>query len=418
MKEHNWFRLDNAAKVYPVIQTDQWTPMFRLVAVMDEDVCPELLQKALDSLTDRFPSFFVCMRTGFFWYYLEKLKKTIKVEEDVINPTGPVMRGEPLLRIRYYRNRIAFEIHHVVTDGNGGLVFFKTLLAQYLRLLGHDIPFEKGILNPKDAPDPGELDDAFLRFSRMKVLPTRMEERAYRIRGTKLPASYMRVTTGTMSAKQVYDVAKSYNATITEFLAAALLQSVYRIQLADGKPQRPVKVSVPVNLRQFYPTNTLRNFSQYLNPGVDPQYGEFSFEEILSSVHHYMRLMCNEKNLNARMSKNVADEINPVLRVVPLFLKNVAIFAEWSRIGEKLFSITLSNLGKVDMPEEMSKHVERLDFVLHTSRINACECSVSTLGDKLSLSVASAIAERYVERLVFTSLVKHSIHVLIESNEL
>ncbi|MDO4567463.1 MAG: hypothetical protein Q4B99_00740 [Clostridia bacterium] len=418
MSDYNWFRLDNAAKIYPVIQTERWSPIFRMTAIMKEPVSRELLQRALDSLSERFPSFYVRIRTGMFWYYLERLSAAPRVEDDVINPCGAMTKGEPLFRVRCHENRISLEMHHVVTDGTGGLTFFKTLLAQYLRMAGHDIPCDRGVLDPTDRPDDEELEDAFMRFSEMKILPPRMEQRAYKIRGTRLPMDFMRITTGTMRASEVHAAAKRHGATVTEFLTALLLQCVYKIQLADGHPQRPVKVSVPVNLRRYYGTRTLRNFSQYLNPGIDPQYGEFTFEEILSQVHHYMRLMYTEKNLNARISKNVADEKNVVLRFVPLFVKNAAIFFEWSRIGENLFSTTLSNMGVVDMPDELAQHIERMDFALHTARRNKCECAVLTFGDTMSLSFSSTISERYLERLFFTALVKNSIHVLVESNEL
>ena len=147
------------------------------------------------------------------------------------------------------------------------------------------------------------------------------------------------------------------------------MNAAYKLQLLEGKKQRPIKVSVPVDLRKYYKTETLRNFSQYINTGIDPQYGEFTFDEILSQVHYYLRLMMTEKNLNARISKNVSDEINIFVRLAPLVLKNAVVFAEYMRNGERLFTMPFSNMGRTELPAEMARFVDRFDFILHTARV-------------------------------------------------
>lgn len=414
----SWYRLDNAAKIYPVTQTGAWTPMFRFTAVMRSDIDPDKLQAALDAVSPRFPTFMVCLKTGMFWYYLEQLDRPVIIEHDALNPCAPIQRGDPLFRIRYYANRLSLEMHHVVTDGGGAMVFFKTLLAQYLREQGHEVPCTHGILDIGVSAAAEEIQDSFPKFSKMRVLSTRSESKAYHISGTRLPLGLMRVTTGEMDVSQALGRAHSYGATLTEFMVALLIQAAYRLQLAEGRPQYPVKVSVPIDLRKYYPTATIRNFSQYLNPGIDPQYGEFTFEEILSQVHHYMRLNVTEKNLNARISKNVSDERNPVIRMVPLFIKKAAMFIAYMKCGESTFTMPFSNLGRIMLPEIMYEHIERIDFILHTARFNVFEAGASTLNGRLSVSLSSLIAQSHMERLFFTSLVKQGIKVKIESNEL
>ena len=197
------------------------------------------------------------------------------------------------------------------------------------------------------------------------------------------------------------------------------LTALYLQQEAEAgkKKRKPVKISVPVNLRKYYPTQTLRNFSQYLNPGIDPNLGEFSFEETLEQVHHYFHYMFTEKNLNARISKNVGDERNVALRVVPLFIKKAVLLLVYYLTGEKVFSSVISNVGVVDMPEEARPFIQRVDILLATANKNTLECAVASYGDTLSITFTRSVAEPHAERMFFRMLVQQGLHVLVESNQ-
>ena len=82
------------------------------------------------------------------------------------------------------RNRVAVEFFHAVTDGNGGMTFFKTLLAEYIsQKYGVAVPTEHGVLGRLEEPDEEELEDSFLRYagdvkaSRKEPRPTTSPER-------------------------------------------------------------------------------------------------------------------------------------------------------------------------------------------------------------------------------------------------
>lgn len=417
-KKQEWYRLDNAAKIYPVIRTKLWSPIFRYSADMKEPVDPTALQRALNNARFRFPGNFVRLRRGLFWYYFEALNRNVAVEEDVRYPCAPMQAGGPLFRLRYYGERVSMEFFHGITDGSGAMTFFKSVLAEYLRQKGIDVPCTHGVLDLNAEPDAEELEDSFLRFSRMRVLPSRTEPRAYHPAGTRLYGGRRRITTGVMQVDQLLERSRAMNVTITEYLAALMAQALYTLQKSQARgAMYPVKISVPVNLRKYYPTKTLRNFSQYINPGIDPNYGDFTFEETLMQIHHSLRFSLTEKNLNARMSKNVSSEQNMALRMVPLFIKKPVIFLEWFRTGERIFSMSFSNLGAVELPPRMQAHVQRISFVLNTARYNPLEAGAVSLGKKLTVTFASALEEPHVERLFFTSLIRQGVHVLVESNE-
>ncbi len=74
-RSRKWYKLDNSATVYPAIQRDDYSAIYRFSAVMKQTVEPSLLQRAVDLTMPRFPVFDVCIKKGVFWYYLEPNRK-------------------------------------------------------------------------------------------------------------------------------------------------------------------------------------------------------------------------------------------------------------------------------------------------------------------------------------------------------
>ena len=135
-KKLRWMRLDNAAKIYPAARRQNWSNIFRLSATLTEAVDTAALRRALDITVKRFPSTAVRLRRGAFWYYLQQLEHAPALREESSYPLTRMSRKEIrkcAFRVIVYGNRIALEIFHSVTDGNGALVFLKSLLAQYLQ---------------------------------------------------------------------------------------------------------------------------------------------------------------------------------------------------------------------------------------------------------------------------------------------
>lgn len=419
----NWMRLDNAAKIYPAALKRSWSAMFRLSASLSEDIDPDTLQKSLDNTLKRFPSLSVRLRRGFFWYYFEQIRKAPKIMKDSSYPCVRMSRSELrkcTFRVLYYKNRIAVEFFHAITDGAGGLVFLKTLTAEYLSLrYGVSIPNTQGVLNLNDPPADSEIEDSFFRHEG-EIRHSRREEKSFKLRGTREPDGFLHITTGIISLSDIMPMAKKYSVSLTVFLVSAMIAAIIGIQneeIPRKRSQRPVKVQVPVNLRQFFESETLRNFALYINPGVDPRLGEFSFEEIIKAVHHKMGSELNAKTMKAKLTANVRSEKNIAVKVMPLFLKNLALKTAYSMLGEKTSSVTISNLGPVRLPDEMSGYVKRMDFILGALSRNPCSCGVVSYGDKLYINIVRTIREPLLERSFFTYLRKLGLPIKIESNQ-
>ncbi len=371
-------------------------------------------------MASRFPSLKTRLRAGFFWYYLEEIHAPLTVRQDTGHPCMPFRFRQDhgyLMRVFYYGNRISAEFFHALTDGTGGMAYLKTLTAEYLRLGGKKVGFDKGALVPKEPPRPEETQDAFLRMPLPRVRASRGESRAYHFEGTAEIPHTLHIIAASISASALHERARALGASVTEYLAAVILWTACKDQEARASGKKlPVRVSVPVNMRAFYPSPTLRNFSTFVNPGIDPRLGEYTFPEIVNQVHAYMRYAVNPKLLSAVIAANVADEKNLIVRLAPRVIKNLVIGGVFRRAGDRLVTSTLSSLGREDAPSGTEKHIRRFEFQLGVPSSPLCNCAAVTTGDDLRLVFSSNIRERTLPREMLRFLVEQGIPVTVESN--
>ena len=416
-----WYKLDLSAIVYPTLQRRDFSSVYRLSVLLKEPVKPDILQTAVDKTLPRFPTYKSAIRKGLFWRYLEPNNRPGPfVQRDINNPCMPMpfkANNRYLLRIYYYDCRISLEAHHSLGDGTGGMYLLQTITAQYLRELGASIKCGGFVLDIHEEPDPGELEDAYMRYSNANVRPPRPSEETYRVRGTKEPFYTLNIINGILSSTEVKNVAKQYHVTITEYLNAVLLYALLEKQESEKPLKRlPVRIAMPVNLRRFFPSKTLRNFITMIYPSVDPRLGEYSFEEIVLHVHNYMQYYINETFLRGDITTNAATQRHPLIRIVPLFLKDFVVRLFYTRVQDKNSSAGLTNMGALKVPEDMVPYLERFDICMGQPFSRRTNCAIISFQDTLTIGFASSIKEADVERYFFRRLIRDGIHVTIESN--
>lgn len=420
-KREVWYKLDLSAIVYPTLQRKDFSSVYRLSALMKEEIDPALLQKALDMTLPRFPTYKVAIRKGLFWRYLEPNNRPGPfVTPDIKNPCMPMpfkANNRYLLRVYYYGRRISLEAHHCLGDGTGGMCVLQTLISVYLKLQGHPVTPFGFVLDIDETPDPEELEDAYMRYANARVRPPRPGEKTYRVRGTKEPFYTLNIIDGIMSVREVMAVARKYDATLTEYINAVLLYALLQKQENDAPYKiRPVKIAMPVNLRRFFPSRTLRNFITMVYPSIDPRLGDYTFEEIVEQVHHYMKYYISEKFLRGDITTNAATQRNPFIRVVPLFIKDFVVRTFYTKVQDKNSSAGLTNMGALKVPEDMKPYIERFDIYMGQPFSSRTNCAIISFEDILTINFASSIVETDVECNFFRKLVQDGIHVKVESN--
>lgn len=418
-----WMQLDNSAKIYPASATSSWNNIYRLSVTLTEEVDREILQSALDVTVRRFPSIAVRLHRGVFWYYLEEIAHAPKIQDEKSYPLVRMPFDDIrhcAFRVLVYNRRIAVEFFHAVTDGGGALVFLKSLAAEYLEQKhGITLPSGNGVLDRLEAPREEELIDEFPKH-KAPVGKPRRESDSYRIMGTKEEDGFCHVTTFMLRSSEMLELAHRHGVSLTAAITAAFIKATVRLQNIDEpriKRQKKVKMLIPVDLRRIYGSRTLRNFALYVTPGIDPRLGEYSFAELCEIVSHRMKLDITEKNMSARIYTNVKDEENMLLKLTPLFLKNIVMRFVFKLFGERKSTLSISNLGAVRLPDEMEKYVERFDVVLSVQSDAPYNAGVISFGENLNINIIRDIKEPRLETALYKVLREEGIHVKLESNE-
>lgn len=415
-----WYKLDNAAKLFPSVTNTKNTSVYRVAAVMKEPVDAVRLQQAADAVFDRFPMFMVKLRKGVFWNYLETVREGIKVEEEQQYPCcdmDPLDNNGYLFTIFYSNNRISVEFFHSLTDGYGAVEFLKSLLFYYLFYQGHDIDAEGKILLAEEGADPLEMEDSFKRYYEDTYYESVSGRKAYHIKGTSFEYSGNNVVHGVMSASKLNAIAKQHGCTITSYLTALLIDSIYQTQIRHREHNAPVVVAIPVNLRQAFPSRTLRNFFGVVNVGVKVT-ETTTLDELLLASTEILKQKTTLLNLRNIICNNVALEHNRATRVVPLFVKNRFVSAGFTTRGENKKTISLSNIGRIQLPQQMYAHIEQIEALFYPTSKSPMNCSVCSVGDALTITFTRNIAEADILQHFFSYLAQQDgLEVKVYSND-
>jgi NRPS condensation-like uncharacterized protein len=426
--QDKWYKLDNAAKIYPAIKSKDWAPIFRIGAVLEEEVNPDALQSALLMTCKRFPTFSVNIMSGLFWYYFEPNESEPKASLESAYPASPFSEekdGDYLFRVLYYRRRISLEVFHSITDGFGAMTFLKTLLFNYFTVLSGkepiDNPFDLdkyGILYYKDFPNPEETSDSFQYYASPYNKISLREKSAFKIPGTRIKKNTLKVLHVLVDVKALRKLSKEFDATITVFLTSLFIYSVLDAKVYSSEDKKPIKISAPIDLRKRFASNTLRNFSSYINVEFTPEgsIGEADFKTICQVVGRQIQKGVDINVLRSRFSGNIKIEKNIIMRITPLVLKNIIMKAGFSLFGERVTTSTLSNVGNIELPTSMADRVERFDAVGGAPIQNAYNLAAVSFKDIMNISFSSIIEENIVPERFVGFLVDHGIKVRIEAN--
>ena len=422
-KKLYWVKLDNAAKIYPAARRKNWSNLFRQSVTLYEDVDVAVLQRALDVAVKRFPSIAACLRKGAFWYYLQQVESAPEIQEEYSYPLVYMSKEEMrrcAFRVVVYQERIAVEFFHSLTDGTGALVFLKNLVAEYLEQKYRlQIPCEYGILDRTALPRKEEMEDCFPKYAG-NVAASRKDTNAWHMYGQPQKDGFLNLTCFQIPVKEALELAHKYDATLTVFMSAVMMQALLNLQ-KEKNPNtirhKRIKLLIPVNLRQLFPSNTLRNFAMYTIPELDPRLGEYVFPEICKVIQHKMGTEITAKHMSTVIATNVNDEKNPVVRLIPLPLKNMVMKAIFDSVGEKKSCLTLSNLGQVKIPETMAQYVRRFDFILGVQAAAPYNCGMLSYGDTIYINFIRNIQDAELERHFFAVLQKLGLSTMVESNQ-
>ncbi len=421
-----WDKLDNAAHLFPAIAGEGMSNVYRIAVYLDEDIVPDLLREALAIVLPKFPVFDCRLRQGMFWYYFEENgKEPPAVEEENTYPCQYIRENRNrnyLFRVTYYKKRINLEAFHVLTDGTGAMYFLKELTYQYLRLSHPELRERLG--DALTSETSLNTEDSFIKnYKKGRFAKGYKSFRAYILKGKLFPTGKMGIIHGHMPVEEVLAAAKRYGATLNDYMAAALIWSIYRSCLTGTNSRHPITVAVPVNLRPYFNSVTSKNFFVMVTAVFSPERenggaeadGERTFSDVLEAVKTSLAGQLTKEHLETVLAYNVAGEQTMILRSIPLIFKNPGLRGIYN-MHAKANTSTVTNLGRITVADEYREYIRRFDVMLSRSRGQNLKLALSTYEGILSATITSVMRETELQRIFYSFLAEEGISLSLDSN--
>lgn len=381
MARDTWYRLDNVGKFYSSQAGSSAQTVFRYAATMRDDVDPESLQRALEKAVGAFPNFNVCLRSGMFWHYLEQAARPPLVEPENL----PICYGlhvhakSVLFRVSYHGARVNLEVSHIVSDGRGSLSFFKALLHAYIE----ERYGVEGVPPEYDGSDHQKAEDSFDKYFEPDRASSTRAPKAYRLSGwrDKADPTFFEYH---LPAHRVLDLAHDWGVSLTALLIAAVMCSI-RAEMPRRDRHRAIRMDVPVDLRRFFSSATVKNFFGLAFVSYVPGDEDEPVEAVARQVHAQLKTATQAEELKSRMNRMIKLEKNPLLRLAPLFVKD-AILELADRVASRDVTTTMSNLGSIRIDERLAPYIRDVNIMTSTTGLNFLSC---TFGDDLSIGIST-----------------------------
>lgn len=412
-----WDKLDNTANLFPVIATEDMTNVYRISVTLTEEIDRVLLQEALNRILPQFSVFRMRLRMGVFWYYFEENTRPAPiVREEYSHPGAYIDKSRNnhyMFRITYYKCRINLEVFHALTDGAGGITFLKELVYQYLRLRYPDI-----LKVDKDKISSGiflDKEDSYVKNFKKGHAKVYKSEKALTLNGERLPKGEMGVVHGYLPIDQLKAAGRKYGVTINQYLVGAFVYAVYKEYLKESPSKVPIRCCVPVNLRPYYDSHTMKNFFAMVFATFKPEKESYTFSEVLQIVAEDLKEQITPENLNNIMSYNVSNEKNWILRAVPLVIKNFVMKQVYGA-SARATSATVTNIGNIELKEPYRQYVEHFYTTLSMSKGQNMKGGICSYNGILTFTFSSVLMDLSIQKRFFQTIAKDGVSIAIESN--
>ena len=409
-----WLPLDEVGKSYTQFLDRNNMAVFREAFYLKERIRPELLQMALNFTIKRFPYFAMSVKNGLFWHYLDSIRRRFAVEKEGPLPVQRIpiaVSGSKSFRVLFYENRLSVEFFHCLTDGTGAKEFLKSLTATYLKLLGKTIAPSELVVDSNSMVNDDEFANGYLKVKRKNNPAGYINKRALQLSGPLSKNRPCRVLHFRINTQSLKDAAAKYGVGITPYVSTAIM---FACKDAIDAVQGDVALILPVNMRKFIPSVTLRNLSLYTN--IRRPIGEIrDFADLCIKNRDELKEKVTKENMVA-MAEGTNGLMNN-MRFLPLPLKVFGTRTLYSIFGDNVFTCPFSNLGKVELPEDMAKEITGMDFLLGTSFFHRAQVTGCAVNGITTLSISKYTKDPSFEERLYNILKNDGLDVAVEGSE-
>lgn len=415
-KRTYWHKLDNAAKIFPAVSTDKRSNVFRLSFYLDHEIDVKLLETATTKTLERFQIFATELKNGFFWNYFSENTRPFVVYEEpsiVCAYFKASQSNSYLFKLYVLNNKISLETSHALTDGTGALEFLKSITYKYLQLKG--IHFEhEGLILGEIPISNKENEDVFNKNYHKNDKLKLTENKAYHIKGEKFKDHWNLVIKYQFNKDQLLKMIKEkYDVTVTQYFSAVLAYAIYLEGVDVDISKRPIKVSIPVNLRPYFSSHTMRNFSLFIKTSFDTYNKSWTFKEMINHTKQEFTEQLNKDILHKHLSSNVSLEKNIFVRILPLVLKTLVFKIGYKMIGSNVHTTSLSNLGVLKLPTEMNKYILDCEFITAGLGLTG---SIVSYQDHINLIYTSVFKDTSILQKMADIFKQDGLDIILDTN--
>ena len=406
------YKLDNAANGFSLLYNKRVTNVFRIICTLKEEVELKKLHTALATILPRFPYYRVSVRRGLIWGKWVTNLEIPEIQPESQYPCQYISLGRKklLYRIMVNKNKIALECHHSLTDGHGGLIFLNSLVAEYFRIQGIIINDWDGIFLPEDKPDPLEYESAYERHykKKIRIRPTKFKKRSFNIPNKIEPPGVLHLSKVIVSLENIKQKSKEFNVSITSFLTAIYFESLKDLQekLCKNKNKKikPIRIRIPVNLRQIFESKTMRNFSLGVRLDLDSRMDTKPFRERVVEISNLLKNQIQPDTFYQKIALNIGNTKLWIMQITPYQVKRFFARRGYYFISAPYYSGVITNLGKVTIPDQLAKHIDSYEIVIGPSTMHKERIGVMSFEDKLVITFSRVIKESILAEMFIRKL--------------
>ena len=381
----------------------------RFVVTLRLGIDEDILRIALDDIQQRFPQMSVqIQRTADGKNYeLVDNPRPIPIFTDngsVVRTMGTEQTNYHLVTITSYEKYMIFDFHHLLGDGTGFIIFIKAMVYHYLELRGVPLENDGTILTVDQDRSEEEWEDPYIKLADKECeLPQWYKPG---LKAFSIPVSTDDNPTDTvvqirLPFKRFSEVFKSFGSSPVTFLSLIFCHAIFE-KYEESIGDRCIVASVPVNLRPYYPTKTLRYFITVASLA----HAEiFRKEDLVGQLHTQKSLLDEQTNptILTKLAQNHIEGMRKFRELDMTVEEKAILMDDKVRKSMENFTFVITNMGNITLPASMQQYIDEFYPILPTA---TCPYTIATTTWKgeLMLSITqrstdTSVCKRFVEIL-------------------
>ena len=360
MNDNNWYKLDNVAFLFAALKDKKRPNVFRFSCELTEMIDKDWLKIALKETITTFPNFHVTLKSGIFWYYYQSSSKGVYVVKEDKPICHRIIYDDTdlLYEVSFYNNRINLEMSHALSDGRGALKFFKLLVNNYIKY-----KYNEEFRTEVSSSELDHIEDSYDKYYKPTERPKDSYSNVYRYKVPTL-RDKTRFYEVHANLNKIIEIAHRYNTTLTTYLLAVFIYSTLK-EFKVSDYNKMIKIELPVDLREFYESESLKNFFGIVYIDFRPSKGNLNFEDIIKVVSEQMSSRINSGNLESRTNTYVKFQKLITARVIPLFIKKIGMTMIDKMVSGRR-TTCFSNVGTVIFDDNVEKYIKCVSLLSST----------------------------------------------------